>query len=149
MTALADKYMSSGRIKLAANVQPASGASPHWSDAIQQFIAGLGQFEDTLLAWLNDPSALADDETDPPSRETIKRAIDFTQRIQDAVTDRSLTVDTGFPRPRGVSIGTGGSISLEFELGAIGHTVVFEPDGRAESMAFVANRLIRRDSLNA
>lgn len=142
-------YLSSEYIKPAAIVQPAAGSSPNSSDlkeaVIQSLMAGLVQAENTLLDWFRDPSALDDDDTDALSRDTIRNALKFTQSLKASL---SQLPEDGRPLPlRGVTVGTGGAISMEFAFGPVAMTYVFKADGSAERMVFVSNRLRERDSI--
>jgi hypothetical protein len=142
-------YLSSEYIKPAAIVQPAAGSSPNRSDlkeaVIESLMTGLIQAENKLLDWFRDPSALADDDTDAPTRDTIRRALAFTQRLKSSL---SQLPEDGRPLPlRGVTVGTGGAISMEFALGPVAMTYVVKADGSAERMVFVSNCLRQRDSI--
>jgi hypothetical protein len=154
MTALASAigspgYLSSEYIKPAAIVQHAAGSSPNGSDlkeaVIQSLKAGFDQAENTLLEWFHDPSALDDDDTDALSRDTIRNALTFTNRLKASL---SQLPEDGRPLPlRAVTVGTGGAISMEFALGPVAVTFVFKADGSAERMVFVSNRLRQRDPI--
>lgn len=154
MTALASAiaspgYLSSEYIKPAAIVQPAAGSSPNGSDlkeaVIQSLMAGLIQAENTLLNWFRDPAALADDDADALSRDTIRNALTFTQRLKASL---SQLPEDGRPLPlRGVTVGTSGAISMEFAFGPVAVTYTFKSDGSAERMVFVSNRLRQRDPI--
>ncbi|MBK9187679.1 MAG: hypothetical protein IPM33_01870 [Phycisphaerales bacterium] len=152
MTALASAigspgYLSSEYIKPAAIVQFSAGTSPNGSDlneaVINSLMEGLVQAENTLLDWFRDPSALDDDDTDSLSRDTIRNALTFTQRLKASL---SQMPDYGHPLPlRAVTVGTEGAISLEFASGTVAVTYVFKADGSTERMVFVSNRLLQRD----
>lgn len=142
-------YMSSEYIKPAAIVQPAAGSSPIGSDlkeaVIESLMAGLIQAENTLLDWFRDPAALADEDTDALSRDAIRNALTFTQRLKASLAQLP---EDGRPLPlRGVTVGTGGAISMEFAVGPVAMTYVFKADGSAERMVFVSNRLRQRDPI--
>lgn len=155
MTALASAigspgYLSSEYIKPAAIVQLAAGSSPNGSDlkeaVIQSLMTGLVQAENTLLDWFRDPSSLDDDDTDALCRESIRGALTFTRQLKDSL---SQWPDDGrlLPPLRAVTVGTGGTISMEFALGSVAFTYVFKADGSAERMIFVSNRLLQRDPI--
>ena len=143
-------YLSSGYIKTAAILQPATGSSAHGSDlkeaVIKSWMTALTQAQDMLLDWFRDPAALADDDTDALSRDTVGHALTFTRRLKDSL---SHLPDNARPLPllRAVTVGTGGAISMEFAVGSVAMTYVFRADGSAERMIFVENRLHQRDPI--
>ena len=139
------EYMSNQLVVRTSTGARVGGASLHRTDpqqrVIESVMGGLKIWEDTLLDWLRDPAALADDDVEVPACETIRRAIDFVQQLKSALTQPL----EGQPLPmRGVSIGTGGAISIDFGVRDVVVTFEFYPDGSAERHDFRLDRLVRR-----
>lgn len=92
---------------------------------------------DRLLAWYRDPASVADDDVESPSRTGIRAAIELLRGMQSGQPWQGLT-------PRGVSVSTGGSISLAFRVNS--HEVDYEcdPAGNVECLVFHQGRLVLR-----
>ncbi len=68
---------------------------------------------DTLLMWWQDPKQLEDDGVVPPSREEIRLAIDYTQKLAESEAPTAVSPDGD----GGITFhwrGTDGSSRLEF-----------------------------------
>lgn len=142
------EFLSSEGIKTASMGGPAwpsaygtDLATVHHETALEQVIAARA----TLMSWLKSPESLADDDTEMPSSVALRQAIAFLYRLQ------ALSEASEPPRLplRGVAIGAGGAISIEFASGRYAEEFVFEPDGSAERRAFVSNRLRLRHPVAA
>lgn len=146
---LAD-YLSSESIRPAAIVQPAAGPSPNRTDPraieVASWMQDFKRAENTLFGWLRDPSALEDDETNAPSRDTIRRALSLLRNLAAAMEQQPRDGRLP-PPPHAVTVGSGGAISLEFVRGQLAITFVVNPDASLERMYFLENRLRYRDSI--
>lgn len=141
-------FMSSEGIR-APSLHGPAWPSPYQTDIAsarrESFASELSEARGILTAWLRDPRAVADDDVDPPSREALRQAIIFLDRVRVL-----LEVSEPMRLPlRGVSIGAGGAISIEFASGQHGEEFVFEPDGSAERRVFVDNSLRLRHPIKA
>ncbi len=140
------EYVSSGIERPPVIVAPSCGPSPLGSDPHTAFVesmkAVMHQVEDRLLAWLRNPDAFADDETDAPSRDAIRAAIKFVQQLK---VDVSRLAEVPL---RAATIGSGGAINLEFARGGVALTGSFKPDGSAEQLIFADGRLRSRAHIN-
>ncbi len=144
-----DDYLSSKGVTPTSWTPPASGTSTTHScskdAAIESLTLGLSHTENTLLDWYRNPAILEDDDVDAPSQATIRLALNFTQRLRDSLLQ--LPEKCHALPPRGVTVGFGGSIQLEFSSGSHAVTYSINPDGSVERLVFIANRLRRRDSV--
>ena len=142
-------FLSTARVKAAPAHPRSTGASPSGSDLkealINSLMVGLIQGENTLLDWYRDPSALAEEGCTVPTRDTIGRAIGFTQRLRRSLSE--LSDERPVLPLRGVTMGVGGGISMEFAHGPNAMTYFIKANGSAERMTFVSNRLRQRISV--
>ena len=90
-----------------------------------------------LIDWGSNPNQLADDGVDPPSRETIDRAISLAKRFQ----------QRGFPPPDSVVPDANGGIVFERREQDIAEVLHIWDDGTAEYQQFHGTRLVERTSL--
>lgn len=90
--------------------------------------------DDTLIAWGCDPSHLEDEGIDPPSRETIYRAILLAQAYR----------DEGRPSPDSVVPDANGGVVFERREGSISEVLHVWEDGTIEYQLFQGSRLMER-----
>ena len=93
--------------------------------------------DDQLLEWGRDPSQLEDDETQPPSRETIALAISWA---------RSLSLQD-YAAPTRIVADAHGGIVFELQDRKLFESIRLSADGSAEYCVFVDARLVDRKPL--
>lgn len=89
---------------------------------------------DRLIGWGSDPSQLAEEGTDVPSRETIRRAYFLAAELQ--------RLDA--PAPMRVVPDAHGSVVFEHRRGNVFVSIRISGDGTAECCVFENNRLASR-----
>jgi len=92
-------------------------------------------------------AALADEDLEAPSRETIVRAIEIINQLKVLVMDRVAPATATLLNLKGASLGSGGEISLELGSGPFAVTYRIESDGTVTELFFKNSRLIRRDQI--
>jgi hypothetical protein len=90
-----------------------------------------------LINWGSHPNQLADVGVDPPSRETIDRAISLAKRFQ----------ERGFPPPDSVVPDANGGIVFERREQDIAEVLYVWDDGTAEYQRFQGTELVERSPL--
>ncbi len=132
-------------------VQPACGPSPERSDPYMEwalrFDQGLKRVDQRIRDWSRDAAAIADEELEAPSRETIVRAIEIINQLKVLVMDRVAPATATLLNLKGASLGSGGEISLELGSGPFAVTYRIESDGTVTELFFKNSRLIRRDQI--
>lgn len=93
--------------------------------------------DDQLIEWGRDPSQLADEETQPPSRDTILRAILVARGLSRA----------DCPAPTRIVADAHGGIVFERYEGKLFESIRLSADGSAEYCTFVNARLVDREFL--
>lgn len=121
-------------------------SDPHTEWAIR-FDQGLKRAEERIRAWSRDAGALADEDLQAPSRDAMDRAIEVINLLKVLAMDRVPPAQTTLLNLRGVSLGSGGEISLELGAGPLAVTYRVESDGAVTELHFMNNRLIRRDQI--
>lgn len=106
-------------------VQPGEAERIRW----QRLIDG------RLLAWLSDPSQLADDGIDAPERGIIRHALDIAEYLR----------NEGNPAPEKVVPDPNGGMVFEWRDGGITETIYVWDDYEVEYMRFVDSRLDVRE----
>lgn len=142
-------YSMSAASACVAIVQPAGAASPERSDPYMEwalrFDQGLKRADERIRAWARDAAALADEDLEPPSRETIVCAIEIVNQLKVLVMDRVAPATATLLNLKGASLGSGGEISLELGSGPFAVTYRIESDGTVTELFFKNNRLVRRE----
>ena len=87
-----------------------------------------------LIEWGRSPSALEDTGVDPPTKETVQRAIRLAEAFR----------DEGFPSPESVVLDPNGGIVFERRDGDIAEVCHLWDDGTTEYQRFVGTRLLER-----
>lgn len=145
-----DYSLSAGSTRVAL-VQPACGPSPERSDPYMEwalcFDQGLRRVDQRIRDWSRDAAALADEDLEAPSRETIARALEIINQLKVLVMDRVAPSTATLLNLKGVSLGSGGEISLELGSGSFAVTYRIESDATVTELFFKNNRLIRRDQI--
>ena len=143
-----DYSMSAGSAHLAL-VPSACGASAERSDPRMEwairFDQGLKRAAERISVWSRDSASLADDGLEAPSREAIARAFEIMNKMKVLVMDRVAPVTATQLNFKGVSLGSGGEISLELGSGPFAATYRIEPDGTVTELFFFNNELLRRE----
>jgi len=93
--------------------------------------------DNQLLEWGRDPSQLEDDDTQPPSRETIALAISLA---------RSLSLND-YAAPTRIVADAHGGIVFELHNRKLFESIRLSADGNAEYCAFVDAHLVERKPL--
>ena len=93
--------------------------------------------DDQLIEWGRDPSQLADEETQPPSKDTILRAILVARGLSRA----------DCPAPTRIVADAHGGIVFERHEGNLFESIRLLADGSAEYCTFVNARLVDREFL--
>ncbi|MDX2016297.1 MAG: hypothetical protein SFY95_01500 [Planctomycetota bacterium] len=139
-----ESALLSGFRRLPGIETPWRQPSPAGSDPYQAFLRTMynafDQAEGRLFEWFRSPAAFADEDTDQPSLTAIQRAIHFVQLLR---SDAGYLRCFEGTRLRGVSIGTAGSIILEFGNADRTITCSFEPDGTAEQIVIADGQILR------
>ncbi|MCC6677088.1 MAG: hypothetical protein IT436_08085 [Phycisphaerales bacterium] len=139
---------ASARVALA---QLTCGPGPERSDPYTEwairFDQGLKRVDERIRVWSRDAAAFADEDLEAPSRETIVRAIEVINQLKLLVMDRVAPATATLLNVKGVSLGSGGEISLELGSGPFAVTYRIESDGTVTELFFRNNRLIRRDQI--
>jgi len=99
-------------------------ARESWQDVIER----------KLIEWGRSPSALEDMGVDPPTKETIQRAIRLAEAFR----------DEGFPSPQSVVPDPNGGIVFERRDGNIAEVCHVWGDGTTEYQRFEGTRLLER-----
>lgn len=141
-------YSISANTARVVMVQHACGPSPERSDPYMEwalrFEQGLKRADERIRVWSRDAASLADEDMEAPSRETIVRAIEIINQLKVLVMDRVAPATATLWNLKGVSLGSGGEISLELGSGAFAVTYRIESDCSVTELLFKNNRLIRR-----
>lgn len=145
-------HSMSGDIARFALVGPVGGgssleSSDPYRDWAIRFEHGLALAEDRIRAWERNPAALAEEDLEPPSREAVSRAISVIDQLKTLVMDRIQPASSTLLNLKGVSLGTGGEISLELGAGPFAITYRIEPDGSLTAMHFKNHRLDRHEQI--
>jgi hypothetical protein len=93
--------------------------------------------DETLLAWLGDPSSLEDDGIDPPTGTIIRLSIDLAEHYR----------DRGFAAPNSIVADVNGGIVFERREGAVTEVIHIWEDGEIGYMLFDGTCLIERNSM--
>lgn len=118
-------------------------SDPHTEWALR-FDKGLKRADERIRMWSHDAASLADEGLEAPSRETIVRAIEIINRLKVLVMDRVAPATATLLNLKGVSLGSGGEISLELGSGPFAVTYRIESDGTVTELFFKNHRLIQR-----
>jgi hypothetical protein len=102
-------------------------ARERWQDAIDH----------KLIEWSRAPSPLEDVGVDPPTKETIQRAIRLAETFR----------DEGFPAPESVVPDPNGGIVFERREGEVAEVCHLWDDGTTEYQRFEGARLVERRAL--
>jgi len=142
-----DYSQSAGSARLVM-VQPVCGPSLERTDPYMEwatrFDQGLRLADQRIREWSRDAAAIADEELQPPSRDTITRAIEIIHQLKVLVMDRVAPSTATLLNLKGASLGSGGEISLELGSGPFAVTYRIESDSTVTELFFKNNRLIRR-----
>ena len=154
MTALltdigSDLYQASGLRRPPALVQLLAGSPASGLNADAPLLAArrhaVEQIERDLMAWWKAPDQFADDETAPPSRLACQQALRFVRQLKaDGMQSWPLLSHL---RPTGISVGSGGAVSVELAGGPLAMTFTFESDGSSEQFVFASGKLLARHQL--
>lgn len=146
-TAFPDYSMSSADSRIAM-VQPVGVPCPERSHPNVEwelrFDQGLKRADERIRSWSRDGAALADEDLQAPSRDTIVRAIEIINQLKVLVMDRVAPATKTLPNLRGTSLGSGGEISLELGSGPFAVTYRIESDATVTELLFKNSLLIRR-----
>lgn len=107
------------------------------SDAPELRAAWERWIDRTLIEWGRDPSALADADVTPPSREVIAWAIEYAQRL----------AQLGLPAANRVAPNGDGGIVFERWSGDVSESIEIEDDGCIYYSAFDESKLVDRQLL--
>ncbi|MCW5777528.1 MAG: hypothetical protein KIS87_13910 [Phycisphaeraceae bacterium] len=118
-------------------------SSDPYMDWAIRFEHGLTLAEDRIRAWERDPAALVEEDIEPPSRESVARALRVIDQLKTLVMDRVHPGSSILLNLKGVSLGTGGEICFELGAGPFAITYRIEPDGSLTAMHFKNHRLVR------
>jgi hypothetical protein len=95
------------------------------------------QINDKLVEWRRNPAGLADDGLEPPSIQTVQRALEFAQTVGRA----------GYPPPTSVVPDPNGGIVFERKNDGQTEVYHFWDDGTADYCRFEGTRLVERRAL--
>jgi hypothetical protein len=109
------------------NDQVVDAATAVYQAAWQQVI-------EKLTKWARSPGEFEDDGLDPPSAETVQRAIDFARAAQEA----------GYPAPTGVVPDPNGGIIFDRTVEQQSEEYHFWDDGTVDYCRFEGTRLVER-----
>ena len=90
-----------------------------------------------LIDWGSDPSPLEDEGVEPPTRETLRRAIRLAETLR----------DEGLPHPNGVVPDPNGGIVFERRERHTSEEFYLGEDGSVEYRRFEGTRLVERRAL--
>ena len=90
-----------------------------------------------LIEWGRDPARLADEGVDPPTKETIQRAIRLAEAFR----------DEGSPSPNSVVLDPNGGIVFERREKDLVEACHLWDDGAVEYQRFEGERLVERRKL--
>ena len=128
------------------------GPSPERSDPYIEwalrFELGLQRAFERIRDWYRNAASLADEDLEAPSRETIIQAIRVIDQLKHQVMDRVAPEGTKLLEFRGVSLDSGGEISIELGSGPLAVTYRVESDGTATRMTFKNCKLIRTEQIS-
>lgn len=93
--------------------------------------------DDQLIEWGRDPSQLEDEDIQPPSMDTIHRAIWLATVLSKA----------DVPAPTRIVPDADGGIVFERHEGSVFESIRLSADGGAEYCAFKNSRLVKRERL--
>ena len=102
-------------------------ARERWQDVIDR----------KLIEWGRSPSPIEDMGVDPPTKETIQRAIRLAETLR----------DEGVPAPESVVPDPNGGIVFERREGNLAEVYHFWDDGTIEYQRFEGTRLVERRTL--
>ena len=91
-----------------------------------------------LIEWGRDPSKIADEGIDPPTREMITFASEYAMHLR----------DRGCPPPDRVVPNGDGGIAFEKWTGSFYQVIEFEPGGIVELLTYRDSRLVGREELS-
>lgn len=145
-----DYSMSAAGARLSI-VQPAGASCPEQSHPNVEwelrFDQGLKRADERIRSWSRDGAALADEDLQAPSRDTIVRAIEIINQLKVLVMDRVAPATATLLNLRGTSLGSGGEISLELGSGPFAVTYRIESDATVTELIFKNNLLIQRSQI--
>lgn len=91
----------------------------------------------TLLAWLSDPSQLEDEGFDHPTETTLRLAADYAEKFR----------DDGLPPPDSILSDPNGGIVFERRRGDVSELFYFWDDGMLEYQRFCGHNLVQRRAI--
>lgn len=112
----------------------AAGCDPH-AHVVTVLRAAIDESTTRLRDWYRCPEAFADDETDTPSRVAIVNAARFINTIKHRLENTAWIESSRLTPLNAVTIGTGGSVVLEFSEGD-GRSVTFEFEPSGQTVCY-------------
>jgi hypothetical protein len=117
----------------------------------KRFEQGIESIRARITEWSRNPTALTDDDIEPPSSKVFARAMEIVdvlkvqvEALKVQVRDRLPPQDATLLNLKGVSVGYGGEISIELAGGRLEHTYRVDADGSFTEMFFRDHRLLIR-----